>query len=77
VEYLGAQSFQIAQTAPDRCEIRFVPGALDRSEMQFDKMTELLRSIWWHRLSIDYRIVDRVPARMTGAKTSLFVRETE
>lgn len=77
VEYLGAQAFQIAQTAPDRCEIRFVPGGLDRSQMQFGKMTELLRTIWWRGLSIDYRIVDRVPARMTGAKTVLFVRETE
>jgi phenylacetate-coenzyme A ligase PaaK-like adenylate-forming protein len=77
VEYLGAQAFQIAQTASDRCEIRFVPGELDTSQMQFEKMTELLRKIWWPGLSIDYRIVDRVPARMAGAKTVLFVRESD
>jgi phenylacetate-CoA ligase len=68
VEWLGAEAFQFVQTAPDRCEIRFVPGSLRRDEMRFDDMTAHLRAIWWHGLNVDYRVLDQLPGHGSRAK---------
>jgi phenylacetate-coenzyme A ligase PaaK-like adenylate-forming protein len=76
VRYLGAESFQFAQVAPDRCEIRFVAGKIDPAEIQFDQMTQYLRSIWWPGLNIDYQIVDALPRKTRHSKAVQFVRET-
>ena len=74
IDYLGAQSFEIAQVAPDRCELRFVRGRLSPAELRFDEMTALLRSIWWPGLLMDYRMVDALPRPTPGAKIANFVR---
>lgn len=74
VELLGAQAFQIAQVAEDRCEFRIVPGRLAPEDMQFEAMTTLLRSLWWRDLVVEYRLVDRI-VQSQRAKRALFVRE--
>lgn len=68
VKFLGAEAFQFVQVAPDRCEIRFVPGHMAREDMRFDEMTALLRKIWWQHINVDYRAVDRLPARAARSK---------
>lgn len=75
IEFLGAQAYQFAQVAPDRCEVRFVRGSLAEEDMQFEKLTEYLRSIWWRDLQVDYRIVDSLPRPSTRGKVPLFVNE--
>ncbi len=75
VELLGARAFQFAQIAPDRCEVRFVPGHLTQDEMRFDEMTRVLRAVWWPRIEVDYRIVDALPQPRPRAKVPLVVRE--
>ena len=75
VKYLGAQAFQVAQVAEDRCEFRIVPGRLAPSEMNFDEMTRLLRSMWWSGLQIDYRIVSELPRKSARGKVAAVVRE--
>ena len=77
VECLGAQAYQFVQTAPDRCEIRFVLGSLDVDNMQFEKLTQYLRSIWWHGLQVDYRAVDTIARRTPRAKAPIFVSEMD
>jgi phenylacetate-CoA ligase len=72
---LGALVFQVAQVAPDRCEFRFVAGALPHERMRFDEMTDLMRSLWWDGLQVDYRIVDELPRRTVRSKTQQFVQE--
>ncbi|MBX9843716.1 MAG: hypothetical protein K2Z80_18095 [Xanthobacteraceae bacterium] len=74
-KWLGASAYQVAQTANNRCEFRIVPGTLPPSEMQFDQMTALLRSMWWAGLQVDYRIVDDLPRKFPRAKLPIFVRE--
>jgi phenylacetate-CoA ligase len=37
IDRLGAQTFQVAQVAPDRCEYSLVPGSLAPSQMNFDE----------------------------------------
>src|SRR5262249_4370793 len=39
IRCLGARRFQIAQVADDRCEVRFVPGSIDKADMQFEEVT--------------------------------------
>lgn len=73
--HLGARMFQVAQVAPDRCEFRIVPGSLSPADMQFDRMTELLREMWWNGLKVDYRIVDQIPRRSPRGKIQQYVRE--
>lgn len=73
VDYLGAQAYQIVQTATDRCEVRIVPGQLSRQEMHFEEMTGYLRSIWWEGLEVEYRIVESLASSPQG-KLPLFVR---
>lgn len=68
VKCLGADAFQFVQVAPDRCEIRFVPGSTPREHMRFDDMTMYLRKIWWPHLKVDYRSVERLPARSQRSK---------
>jgi phenylacetate-CoA ligase len=75
IQYLGAQSYQIAQVAPDRCEVRIVPGTLKREEMQFEEMTRHLRSIWWKELKVDYQIVEEIPRRSPRGKLPVTLRE--
>jgi phenylacetate-CoA ligase len=75
VKYLGAQAFQVAQVAEDRCEFRIVPGRLAPSEMNFEEMTRLIRSMWWSGLQIDYRIVSELPSRSVRGKVAAVVRE--
>ena len=75
IDYLGARLVQIAQTAPDRCEFRFVPGSLPPSEMRFGEMTNLLRSLWWDGLQVDYRIVEDFPRRTPRAKFQMVKQE--
>jgi phenylacetate-CoA ligase len=75
IQYLGAQSYQIAQVAPDRCEVRIVPGTLKREEMQFEEMTRHLRSIWWKELKVDYQIVEEIPRRSPRGKLPATLRE--
>jgi phenylacetate-coenzyme A ligase PaaK-like adenylate-forming protein len=75
VELLGARTIQVAQTAPNRCEVRIVPGSLPPEEMRFDEMTKLLRSIWWDGLQVDYRVVDEFPRSTPRAKFQMFKQE--
>ena len=75
VKYLGAQAFQVAQVAEDRCEFRIIPGRLAPSEMRFEEMTRLIRSMWWSELKIDYRIVSELPRRSARGKVAAVVRE--
>lgn len=75
VEFLGAQAVQIAQTGPDRCEIRFVPGQIGREQMRFNAMTAYLRENWWGRLAVDYRMMDALPRTSPRAKLPIFVRD--
>lgn len=75
MNFLGARVFQVAQTGPDRCEFRIVPGSLSPAEMQFDEMTTLLRAMWWDGLQIDYRIVESIPRRTPRAKFQPFPQE--
>jgi phenylacetate-CoA ligase len=77
VRFLGARTFQVAQVAEDRCEFRVVPGHMVPSEMRFDEMTELLRSIWWGGLHVDYKIVDELPRKSPRGKVPIVVREVE
>jgi len=74
VQLLGAQSYQVAQVAEDRCEFRLVAGSIPEHEMRFDEMTALLRTLWWNGLKVDYRIVPALPRGRYG-KLVLFVRE--
>jgi phenylacetate-CoA ligase len=75
MDYLGARIYQVAQVAPDRCEIRFVPGSMAPSDMRFDELTKRLRSVWWDGLQIDYRIVDALPRRTASSKLQFIVQE--
>jgi hypothetical protein len=75
VEYLGALAFQIAQTAEDRCEFRYVPGEMQPEQMNFTAMTSLLRTQWWSDLQIDYRPMDQLLGAGTRSKFPIFVRE--
>jgi phenylacetate-coenzyme A ligase PaaK-like adenylate-forming protein len=75
IQYLGAQSYQIAQVAPDKCEVRIVPGTLNREEMRIEEMTKHLRSIWWAGLKVDYKIVEEIPRRSPRGKMPLMLRE--
>lgn len=75
IEHLGARMFQVAQVAPDRCEVRIVPGTLDPARMQFDRMTAMLRGLWWQGLQIDYRLVERIPRRSPREKLQQFIVE--
>jgi phenylacetate-CoA ligase len=71
---LGAQSYQVAQVADDRCEFRLIAGTMTEAEMRFDEMTAVLRAMWWDGLQVDYRIVETFPRGNYG-KLKLFVRE--
>jgi phenylacetate-CoA ligase len=75
VQFLGADAFQFVQVAPDRCEIRFVPGSIPHEHMRFDDMTTYLRKIWWPHLNVDYRLVERLPARSSRSKPLRFLVE--
>jgi phenylacetate-CoA ligase len=72
---LGAQIFQVAQIAKDRCEFRIVPGRIAPDQMRFDNVTRLLRARWWSELQIDYRILDQMPSMSRGRKFVTFVQE--
>jgi phenylacetate-CoA ligase len=75
IEHLGAQAFQVAQVADDRCEFRIVPGTIEPEAMNFEAMTRLLRAKWWPDINVDYRIIDRLPGSGGRRKTAFFVRE--
>lgn len=75
ISNLGAQIFQVAQVAEDRCEFRIVPGRIPPSEMHFEKLTQVLRERWWNDLEVDYRIIDELPAKDRRRKPVAFVRE--
>jgi hypothetical protein len=75
IDCLGAQAYQIAQVAPDRCEFRIVPGSLAPSEMRFEEITARIRSLWWDGLQIDFRIVDALPRRTPRSKIQFIVQE--
>lgn len=75
IQYLGAQAYQFAQVAPDRCEVRIVRGSIAPEEMQFDALTQHLRSIWWKGLQVNYCVVEAIPRPSPRAKMSLFVNE--
>jgi phenylacetate-coenzyme A ligase PaaK-like adenylate-forming protein len=75
IDCLGAQAYQVAQVAIDRCEIRIVPGAIAPAEMRFDELTKRIRAMWWDGLQIDYRIVDALPRRSARSKIQFFVQE--
>ena len=73
IDCLGAQAFQVAQVAPDRCEIRIIPGSLSPSEMRFYEITARIRAMWWDGLQIDFRVVDALPRRTARSRfNSLF-----
>jgi phenylacetate-CoA ligase len=74
VKYLGAQSFQVAQVADDRCEFRIVPGRMAPSDMRVEEMSKLIRSMWWSDLQIDYKIVSELPRKSRG-KLATYVVE--
>jgi len=74
---LGAQFFQVAQVAEDRCEFRILPGRLPPSQMRFDDITSLLRTRWWKDLKIDYRILEELPGAGSRRKLQSFVRELQ
>lgn len=76
IDCLGAQAYQIAQVAPDRCEVRIVPGSLPPSEMRFDEITTRIRSMWWDGLQIDFKIVEALPRRTPRSKIQFIVQET-
>jgi len=75
IECLGAESYQVAQVAPDRRELRIVPGTLAPEQMQFDELTQRIRSMWWEGLQIDYRIVEALRSRSERSKLQVFVQE--
>jgi phenylacetate-CoA ligase len=75
IEHLGAQAFQVAQIADDRCEFRVVAGRLKPEAMNFDAMTNLLRAKWWPGIKIEYRVVENLPGAGSRRKFPLFVRE--
>ena len=75
IDCLGAQAFQVAQVAPDRCEIRIIPGSLSPSEMRFYEITARIRAMWWDGLQIDFRVVDALPRRTARSKIQFFVQE--
>jgi phenylacetate-CoA ligase len=72
---LGAQAFQVAQVAEDRCEFRIVPGRLLPSDMRLDDMTKQLRERWWGGLKVDYRIVSSLGVDTPRTKIKIYVRE--
>jgi hypothetical protein len=57
--------------------VRFVPGRLAPADRRFDKMTQLLRSMWWDGLQVDYRPVETIPRRSARGKLAAYVREVE
>ena len=75
INFLSPQAYQVAQTAPDRCEFRIVPGSKSPSEMRLDEMTKLIRSMWWDGVQIDYRLVEALPRRTARSKIQIFVQE--
>jgi phenylacetate-CoA ligase len=75
INLLGAQAFQVAQVAEDRCEFRIVPGRLLTPDMRFDEMTKVMRERWWQGLQVDYRIVERIVNHSPRRKIKIFVRE--
>jgi phenylacetate-coenzyme A ligase PaaK-like adenylate-forming protein len=75
INLLGAQAFQVAQVADDRCEFRIVPGRLLPTEMRFDEMTDVIRKRWWQGLQVDYRIVERLLGPSPRSKIKVYVRE--
>jgi phenylacetate-CoA ligase len=75
VKLLGAQAYQVAQVAEDRCEIRIVPGTIAPSDMRFAEMTDVLRSNWWEGLKVDYRIMSELPRRSSRGKVASIVQE--
>ena len=74
-KFLGAQAFQVAQVAKDRCEFRIVPGNLPPADMQFDEITKQLRQRWWDGLHVEYRIVDRLVGSSPRSKIKIYIRE--
>ena len=74
-KFLGAQVFQVAQVAQDRCEFRIVPGRIPPAEMRFDEITRLLQARWWKDLRIDYLILDELSSKGVRRKFATFVRE--
>jgi len=75
VKFLGAQAYQVAQIADDTCEFRIVAGKKLPSEMRFEEMTKLIRSLWWSGLQVNYRIVDQLPRKSPQGKVAMFIRE--
>jgi phenylacetate-CoA ligase len=75
IEFLGAQVFQVAQVARDRCEFRIVPGRIGWSEMRFAEMTELMRAMWWRELQVDYRAVESIARNSRRGKLASYVQE--
>jgi phenylacetate-CoA ligase len=75
IEFLGAQVFQVAQVARDRCEFRIVPGRIGWSEMRFAEMTDLMRAMWWRELQVDYRAVESISRNSRRGKLASYVQE--
>ena len=75
VKLLGAQAYQVAQVAEDRCEVRIVPGSIPQSAMGFAEMTEILRANWWPGLNVDYKIVSELPHKSGRGKVASIVQE--
>jgi phenylacetate-CoA ligase len=75
IELLGAQTFQIAQVARDRCEFRIVPGSIGWSDMRFEEMTELMRAMWWRELQVDYRAVESIDRNSGRGKLFPYMQE--
>jgi phenylacetate-CoA ligase len=71
---LGAQVYQVVQTAPDRCEFRIVPGRIPPSAMRFDEITRVMRARWWKDLQIDFRVMDELPKSGSRRKVATFLR---
>lgn len=72
---LGAQMYQVAQVAEDRCEFRIVPGRLSPAEMRFDEITDFMRARWWKDLQVDYRMMDELPRKPGARKLLRFLRD--
>jgi hypothetical protein len=43
--------------------------------MRFEEMTELMRSMWWGSLQVEYRAVDSIPRKSRRAKLAAYVQE--
>jgi len=77
---VGRSSAEIAELIAPHVDREFrsrqvAQWVVDRNATGFGEMTNLLRSLWWDGLQVDYRIVEDFPRRTPRAKFQMVKQE--